>query len=113
MLPRHIEGRLDAVLLEDIEDGGCVLVVRTVIERQVDDFPFFVGRKIRHNRRQPFRAALRDRVLVVNRDFRVCQLKVGEVIIDKYAIALCFRWRFRRAGRRRRLRTFLPLLTAA
>lgn len=37
MLACHIKGRMDPVLLEDVEDGRRVLVVGAIVEGQVDD----------------------------------------------------------------------------
>ena len=76
MLACHIEGRVDSVLLEDVEDGRRVLVVGAIVEGQVDDLALFIGREVRHHRRQPLRAALRQRVPVVDRYGRIGELQV-------------------------------------
>ena len=89
MLARHIEGRLDAVLLEDVEDGRSVLLVGAVVKRQVDDLALFIRREVWHGRRQALRTALRERVLVVDRYRRVCQLQVQESVVNNDAGGSC------------------------
>ena len=49
--PHHEEGRLDVVPIEDVENGQRVLRMRTIIERERNDFFIRVHARRRSRRR--------------------------------------------------------------
>ena len=85
LLSCDIECRMDAGLFQDVEDSRRVLAVRPVVKRQVDRLARAIERNLGKRGRQPLRAPLGKRVLVVDGDVRRGRREVRKVVGGKDA----------------------------